>query len=54
MDYRDYAIEMVENEMIDRDYLIGALLKYMSQDEVRDCLESNELTERFFIQGEVV
>ena len=47
MDYRDYAIELVENEMVDKDYLITALLKYMSQDDVRDCLDANELSERF-------
>ena len=47
-DYRDIAIELVENEMVDRDFLITALLKYMSNDDVRDCLDANELSERFF------
>ena len=43
-DYRDIAIEMVEDGMIDPMMMLTACLKYMSNDEVKDMLEINELT----------
>lgn len=42
-DPRDYALELVENGLTDADYLLTACLKYMSHDDVRDMLHSNEL-----------
>jgi len=47
MDYRDYAIEMVEDGIVDPMMMLTAALKYMSQDDVRDMLTANELDSRF-------
>ena len=46
-DYRDMALELVEDGMVDPNMMLLACLKYMSQDEVRDMLDANELSERF-------
>ena len=35
-------LEMVEEGLLDRDTVILALASYMSDDEVRDCMEINE------------
>jgi len=43
MSYRDYALEMVEEDRVSSDYLLMACLKYMSEDDVRDMLEANEM-----------
>jgi hypothetical protein len=43
-DYRDIALELVEDGMIDPMMMLTAALKYMSNDEVKDMLEINELT----------
>lgn len=40
---RDYALEMVENGIVDADHMSLVLLKYMSHDDVRGALEANEL-----------
>jgi len=45
-DYRDMALELVEDGMVDPNMMLLACLKYMSQDEVRDMLDVNELLER--------
>ena len=37
-------LEMVEEGLIDKDYLILACLKYMSEDSVADMARINELT----------
>ena len=37
------VLELVEEGMVDRDYLITACLKYMSEDEVADMARSNEI-----------
>jgi len=42
MDYRDLALEMIEEGMVDAHYMLIACLKYMSQDEVKDMLTVNE------------
>jgi hypothetical protein len=46
MDYRDEAIELVEDGMVDPMMMLTACLKWMSQDEVRDMLNANELLTR--------
>lgn len=46
MDYRDEAIELVEDGMVDPMMMLTACLKWMSQDEVRDMLNANELLRR--------
>ena len=47
MDYRDKAIEMVEEGLVDPMYMLIAALKYMSNDDVEDMLDANELSDRF-------
>jgi len=42
-DIRDLILEKVEEGLIDKDYLIMAMLKYMSQDQVADMAQANEL-----------
>ena len=46
-DPRDYALEIVEQGLVSEEYLILALLKYMSHDDVRGALDANELSPRF-------
>ena len=46
--YRDIALELVENGMVSAEELLTMALKYMSNDDVEDMLDSNELSERFF------
>ena len=46
--YRDIALELVENGMVSAEELLTMALKYMSTDDVEDMLDSNELSERFF------
>ena len=43
MDYRDRAIELVDDGMVDPMMMLTACLTYMSQDEVKDMLTINEL-----------
>ena len=51
-DNRDKALEMVEEGRITADHLLLCCLKYMSNDDVHDMLDCNELTERFLNDGE--
>ena len=46
--YRDIALELVENGMVSAEELLSMALKYMSKDDVEDMLDTNELSERFF------
>ena len=48
---RDYAIDLVEEHAVSRMTMIIACLKYMSQDDVRDMLDANELSPRFDDEG---
>jgi hypothetical protein len=41
-------LEMVEDSVLDRDHVIMACLKYMSEDDVRDMMEANEFIEEQF------
>jgi len=47
-DFRDVALELVENGMVSAEDLLTMALKYMSNDDVEDMLDANELSERFF------
>jgi hypothetical protein len=38
----DKLLEMIEYGLLDRDAVIMACVKYMSEDEVRDMMEINE------------
>ena len=40
--YTEQLLEMIENGILDRDAVIMAAVKYMSEDEVRDMMEINE------------
>ena len=46
-DPRGYAIDLVEQGMVTPQYLLEACLSYMSWDDVRGMLDSNELSPRF-------
>ena len=46
--FRNVALELVENGMVSAEELLSMALKYMSNDDVEDMLDSNELSERFF------
>jgi len=47
MSNRDKAIELVEDGFITYEQLATMALKYMSEDDVADMLDANELSERF-------
>ncbi len=46
-DPRSFALELVDNGSVSAESLLTAALVYMSTDEVRDMLDSNELSPRF-------
>ena len=46
--FRDVALELVDNGMVSAEQMLTMALKYMSQDDVEDMLDCNELSERFF------
>jgi hypothetical protein len=41
-------LEMVEDNVLDRDHVIMACLKYMSEDDVQDMMEANEFIDEQF------
>lgn len=47
IDYRDYAIELVEDNGFDAQQMLVAALKYMSKQDVKDMLAANEYPNRF-------
>lgn len=47
IDARDQAIELVEDGIVSAKDMLVMALKYMSNDDVADMLDSNELSERF-------
>jgi hypothetical protein len=40
--YTNLLLEMIEDGLLDRDMVIMACVKYMSEDDVRDMMECNE------------
>ena len=46
--FRDVALELVDNGMVSAEQMLTMALKYMSNDDVEDMLDCNELSERFF------
>jgi len=46
-DARDKALELVEDGMVSAEDMLVMALKYMSNDDVEDMLDCNELSERF-------
>ena len=47
VDFRDYAMELVEDNGFDAKDMLVAALKYMSNDDVQDMLYANEYPNRF-------
>ena len=43
--YTNMLLDMVEGGMLDRDTVIMACVKFMSEDEVQDMMEANEFVE---------
>jgi hypothetical protein len=43
--YTNQLLEMIEDGLLDKDTVIMACLKYMSEDDVRDMMEANEFIE---------
>jgi hypothetical protein len=46
--FRDVALELVDNGLVSADDMLVMALKYMSNSDVEDMLDANELSERFF------
>ena len=46
--FRNVALELVENGVVSAEEMLTMALKYMSNDDVEDMLDTNELSERFF------
>jgi hypothetical protein len=51
-DPRDFALDLVEQGMVDPQLMLTAALNWMSHDEVRDMLDANELSPRFDDEGD--
>ena len=47
IDFRDYAIELVEDNGFDAKEMLIAALKFMSQADVEEMLYANEYPNRF-------
>ena len=47
-DYRDKAIDFVEQGLVEPMTMIIMCLKWMSNDDAQEMLDANELSERFF------
>jgi len=45
---KDRAIELVEEGLVSADDMIIMLVKWMTEAEVEECLNANELNDRFF------
>ena len=43
--YTNELLEMIENGLLDKDTVIMACVKYMSEDEVKDMMECNDFIE---------
>lgn len=43
--YTNKLYQMIEDGLISKDYVITACLKYMSEDDVKDMMEYNEMLE---------
>ena len=52
MDYRDRLIELVEDGMLDPMMAVTMCAKWMTNDEVGEMLDANELSERFAEEDE--
>ena len=46
-DFRNEALELVDNGVVSAESMLTMCLKYMSNDDVADMLDCNELSSRF-------
>ncbi len=46
--YTNQLLDMIEDGLLDRDTVIMACVRYMSEDEVQDMMEANEFIEEQF------
>lgn len=46
--YTNMLLDMVEGGLLDRDTVIMACVKFMSEDEVQDMMEANDFVEEEF------
>ena len=44
----DYVYTLVESAGVDPEFLLSCMLRYMSHDQIRDMLDANELSPRFW------
>lgn len=51
-DPRSFALELVDDGLMDARHLLLCAMKYMSYDDVRDMLDCNELSPRFDEDGD--
>ena len=51
-EYTNKLLEMVEHGLLDRDNVIMACVKYMSEDDVRDMMHCNEFIDEEETEGE--
>jgi hypothetical protein len=51
-DVRSYALDLVENGLVDMEVLLRACLGYMTSDDVAHMLDLNEMSPRFFAAEE--
>ena len=49
-DVRSYALDLVENGLVDMEVLLRACLGYMSMEDVCHMLDLNEMSPRFFAE----
>ena len=50
-DVRSYALELIENGLVDTEVLLRACLGYMKADDVAHMLDLNELSPRFLSEA---
>ena len=50
-DVRSYALELIENGLVDTEVLLRACLGYMRADDVAHMLDLNELSPRFLSEA---
>lgn len=48
MKHRDEALRLVDYKIVDAEDMLVMALKYMSESDVADMLDANELSSRFF------
>lgn len=50
LDPRDYALQLIEDQLVDPEEMLRCALSWMSHDDVRKMLDTNELSPRFLNQ----